>query len=71
MPDREKIVKAFEECLCKGHDFCSKCYQKGPGLGFVCKNNICLEVLSLLKEQEKEIKSLNAALDNISQMGHY
>ncbi len=52
MPDREKIVKTFEECLCKGHDFCSKCYQEGPGLGFVCRNNVCLEVLNLLKEQE-------------------
>lgn len=28
------------------------------------------KIIILLKEQEKEIKSLNAALDNISQMGH-
>lgn len=52
MPDREKVIKAFEECLCKGHDFCSKCYQEGPGFGIVCKNNICLEVLDMLKGQE-------------------
>ena len=52
MADREKVIKAFEECLCKGHDFCSKCYQEGPGIGLVCKNNVCFEVLSLLKEQE-------------------
>jgi hypothetical protein len=29
------------------------------------------EIMELLEEQEKEIESLNAALDNISQMGHY
>lgn len=28
------------------------------------------EICALLKEQEKEIESLNTALDNISQMGH-
>lgn len=27
--------------------------------------------VTLLKEQEAEIDSLNAALDNITQMGHY
>ena len=29
------------------------------------------DILALLKEQEAEIDSLNAALDNITQMGHY
>lgn len=28
------------------------------------------EIMELLEEQEKEIESLNVALDNISQMGH-
>ena len=29
------------------------------------------DILALLKEQEAEIDSLNEALDNITQMGHY
>ena len=29
------------------------------------------EQIEMLKEQEAEINSLNAALDNITQMGHY
>ena len=29
------------------------------------------EIMELLKEQEKEIESLNVALENVSQMGHY
>ena len=29
------------------------------------------QILGLLKEQKKEIESLNVALENISQMGHY
>lgn len=28
------------------------------------------EICSMLKEQEKEIESLNVALENVSQMGH-
>lgn len=51
--DRGKIIKAYEECLCNNnHDFCSECYQDGPGFGIVCRNNVCRDALALLKEQE-------------------
>ena len=60
MADREKVIPAFVECLCKSHKYCSECYQQGPGLGFVCRNNVCLEVLEILKEQQKEIEILKA-----------
>ena len=50
--DREKVIKAYEECLCNNnHDFCSECYQDGPGFGIVCRNNVCRDALVLLKEQ--------------------
>ena len=33
--------------------------------------DVLKDILALLKEQEKEIESLNVALDNVSKMGHY
>ena len=63
MPDKEKIIKEFEHLLnaAKGNyqDFVDLTVDGGD------------EILALLKEQEAEIYSLNAALDNITQMGHY
>lgn len=63
MPDREKVIKEFEHLLnaAKGNyqDFVDLTVDGGD------------EILVLLKEQEAEIYSLNAALDNITQMGHY
>jgi len=60
MAEREQILKAFEQCLCGSHNICSECYQQGPGLGFVCRNNVCMEVFGILKEQQKEIEHLKA-----------
>lgn len=60
MTDREKVIPAFVECLCKSHGYCAECYQQGPGFGFVCRNNVCLEVLEILKEQQREIEILKA-----------
>lgn len=50
MATNEQIMEAFEECLCKSHKYCDKCYQQGPGLGFVCRNNVCLDVYYILKD---------------------
>ena len=33
--------------------------------------DVLKDILALLKEQEKEIESLNVALENVSKMGHY
>ena len=52
MPDREKVIKAFEECICKSHKYCTECYQGYHGLGMICRNSVCFDALALLKEQE-------------------
>ena len=54
MATNEQIMEAFEECLCKSHKYCDKCYQQGPGLGFVCRNNVCLDVYYILKDLQKK-----------------
>ena len=62
MPDKEEILSAFKECLCYGHMNCSECYQEGPGLGMVCRNNVCFAVAKILQEQQDEIDQLKAQL---------
>lgn len=58
MNDIDKVIKALEDADVTD--------------GVIKMSNQFRDVLvALLKEQEKEIKSLNSALDNISQMGHY
>ena len=47
--DREKVIKAFEECICKGHKYCAECYQEGPGFGIICRNSVCFDALALLR----------------------
>ena len=68
MADREKVIPAFVECLCKSHKYCAECYQQGPGLGFVCMNSVCLEVLDILIEQQKRIEMLES-LRKVEQTG--
>ena len=53
MMDKEKILEAFEECLCKSHNYCAKCYQQGPAIGMVCKNNVCIAILEMLRKKEE------------------
>ena len=78
MPDREKIIRGLERCLvCNTSAITSaegeKAYRDCEyTIDLYCRQDKLLrDAIALLKEQEKEIKSLNAALDNISQMGHY
>lgn len=68
MTDREKVIKGLEICTSKPC-YCTDC----PYRANCCLDSqeVMEDALALLKEQEKEIKSLNAALDNVSQMGHY
>lgn len=51
MVDREKVIKAFEECICKSHKYCTECYQEGPGFRMICRNTVCFDVLAMLKKQ--------------------
>lgn len=56
MPDREKVIKGLEMCAN------SKCGNKCPYnvINYGCRSKLELDALTLLKEQEKEIKMLNA-----------
>lgn len=58
MPNKEQVLGAFKECLCYDHRNCSECYQQGPGLGMVCRNNVCIAVAEILQEQQKKIDRL-------------
>lgn len=58
MADKNHVIRVFEECLCNSHSICSECYQQGPGFGFVCRNNVCIEVLSMIKEQEEREQAI-------------
>ncbi len=58
MPDRNKVIKAFERCFCEKHSSCPGCYQDGPGFGMECRKALLMDVLALLKEQEKLIEEL-------------
>ncbi len=69
MVDLEKVIKGLEHC--SSGDGCKGCPYSQSENGHVCSFNCIREALALLKEHEKEIESLNAALENVSQMGHY
>lgn len=68
--DRDKVITGLE-CCQKTH--CDKCPYVYDGLCNTddCTADLASDVLELLKWQEAEIDSLNVALENVSQMGHY
>ena len=62
MADREKVIKALEHCKDNQHvNDCDECNYGGK-TGMFCVRMID-DVLSLLKEQETEIRQLRLALD--------
>ena len=81
--DIEKVIKGLEYCKWSRQNVkpeknkCDECPYKDQGIlnAFAvwrsCTNVLAGDALILLKEQEKEIESLNVALENVSQMGHY
>lgn len=70
MIDREKVIRGLE--CCKEACAIGCCpYWNGSITDGSCMLKLHANALALLKEQEAEIDSLNAALDNITQMGHY
>lgn len=73
MIDRKKVIKALEVCSSIPYEEeCPKeCPYRGQDMYCIGSAGLMLDALDLLKEQEKEIESLNVALENVSQMGHY
>jgi len=72
MIDKEKVIKGLQQ-HCEGSMFdrCGKCpYYTVADEPFQCRDAILLDVFALLKEQQAEINSLNAAFDKILQMRH-
>ena len=76
--DRKKVIRGLEICSelgswhglnCEDNEAYKDCPYCGCETG--CIVTIAKDAIALLKEQEAEINSLNAALDNITQMGHY
>lgn len=67
MPNMEKVIKELEDSL--ANQGCG--YMDGVGELYAVSGENLQNAIDLLKEQEAEIDSLNAALDNITQMGHY
>lgn len=76
--DIKKVIKGLEICSelgswhglnCEDNEAYKDCPYRGCETG--CVVTIAKDAIALLKEQEAEINSLNAALDNITQMGHY
>lgn len=72
MPDRNKVIEAFERCFCEKHSSCPGCYQDGPGFGVECRKALLLDVLALLKEQEsvEPILALNDGEHKLWQCGN-
>ena len=72
MTDIEKAIKGLEgiyRCVSPVTHTCGDCpYQDNH---VECKRKALSDAIAMLKEQKAEIDSLNAALDNITQMGHY
>lgn len=78
MIDQKKVIRGLEICSelgswhglnCEDNEVYKDCPYRGCETG--CVVTIAKDAIALLKEQEAEINSLNAALDNITQMGHY
>lgn len=74
--DREKVIKGVEchrkKIQTTNAVSCLECpYSEPNPIREWCMSGLMDDIYAMLKEQEAEIDSLNAALDNITQMGHY
>lgn len=52
MPDREKAVNIYANCILNDKQCCSECYTGGPGLGIACRQKVLTDVFYLLKGQD-------------------
>ena len=50
------IINAFEKCFCEENESCPGCYQGGPGFGFQCRKNLCMDVLTILKNRQDVVR---------------
>lgn len=55
-PDRDTVINAFERCFCGQTEKCPGCYQGGPGFGFACRQALCDDTLSVIREMQEEIR---------------
>lgn len=61
--DREKVVKAIEDCVFHNHD-CVDCEYDGCVFRHGdCRRDLLADALVLLKEQENEIKELRSIVE--------
>lgn len=60
MPDMEKVINIYANCILNDEQCCSDCYTGGPGLGIACRQKVLIDALYLLNEQQREIKILKA-----------
>ena len=71
MIDLDKVIKGLEgiyRCVSPVVHTCGDCpYQDNH---VECERRALSDAIALLKYQKAEIDSLNAALDNITKMGH-
>lgn len=58
VPDREKVANGLRHCL-QYNGSCLDCPYDGPN----CQNDVLDDAISLLKEQEKEIKALRLLVE--------
>ena len=66
MPDRDEIIKALECCTDRQYRAdCYGCYQKGPGFGLVCRDNLMRDALALLKEQDALVPGRDSGMCEI------
>lgn len=56
MPDREKVINIYANCILNNKQCCSGCYTGGPGLGIACRQQVLTDALYLLKEQKSVVR---------------
>ena len=65
MTDKAKVLRGLN-CIADRHISCGGCgYKDNP----LCFYEVAEDAITLLEEQEEEIKNLMTALDNISAIG--
>ena len=71
----EALKGLYQHCEGSMLDRCGECpYHEpdynNPCAGIDCRDRLIIALNELMREQQKQIESLESALDNISMMGH-
>ena len=56
LPDLEKVINIYANCILNDKQCCSGCYTGGPGLGIACRQKVLTDAFYLLKEQDELLK---------------